>query len=220
MPDLLEFVTHLSEHLDVFVRDHGQWTYGLIALIVFCETGLIVFPFLPGDSLLFATGALAARGGLNPVILGVVIMVASLLGDNVNYWAGRTIGPRVLRSTSGRLLSQKNLQRTHEFFEKHGRKAVVMARFVPIVRTFAPFTAGVGAMPYGTFLTFSLVGSLLWVLVCVSAGYFFGNIPIVRRNFELVVIAIVAVSLIPMLVELVLSSRRGKTAQQPGRADA
>ncbi len=198
---------HLPEHLEKFAHEQHQWVYLLLGAIVFCETGLVVLPFLPGDSLLFACGALAERGGLNVAVLGLVFMAAALLGDNVNYWLGRALGPRILRGESVPLLNKKNLDRTRKFFARHGGKAVVMARFVPIVRTFAPFTAGVGAMPYARFLTFSVGGAALWVGVCVAVGWFMGNIPIVKDNFSIVVIAIVFVSVIPVLIGMVRARR-------------
>lgn len=211
MHDLLQqfsdLFVHLPEHLEKFAHEQHQWVYLLLGAIVFCETGLVVLPFLPGDSLLFACGALAERGGLNVAVLGLVFMAAALLGDNVNYWLGRALGPRILRGESVPLLNKKNLDRTRKFFARHGGKAVVMARFVPIVRTFAPFTAGVGAMPYARFLTFSVGGAALWVGVCVAVGWFMGNIPIVKDNFSIVVIAIVFVSVIPVLIGMVRARR-------------
>lgn len=207
---LIDLVQHLPEHLATFVREHGAWAYGLLALTIFCETGLVVLPFLPGDSLLFACGALVARGTMHLPTVCAVIIAAAFLGDNCNYWIGRILGPRLLKSERSRFFSRKNHDRTHAFFEKHGGKAVIFARFVPIVRTFAPFTAGVGAMNYAKFLTYSIIGTVLWVGICVSAGYFFGEIPFIKTHFSLVVLGIVGVSLIPILFELVLARRRAK----------
>lgn len=214
---------HLPEHLEKFAREQHQWVYLLLGAIVFCETGLVVLPFLPGDSLLFACGALAERGGLSAPMLGLVFISAALMGDNVNYWLGRALGPRILRGESVPLLNKKSLERTRKFFARHGGKSVVIARFVPIVRTFAPFTAGVGVMPYGRFLAFSLGGAAFWVGVCMSAGWFMGNIPLVKDNFSAVVIAIVFVSLIPVLIGMVRARREAieerrarETAARPG----
>lgn len=196
---LIDFILHIDTHLIALAQAYGPWLYGILFLIVFCETGLVVTPFLPGDSLLFATGALAATGALDPVLAGGLIMLAAYCGDNTNYWAGRIIGPKVFTST-GRLLNHAYLNRTQAFYDRHGRKAVIIARFLPIFRTFAPFVAGIGRMPYGRFVGFSLLASALWVLGFVGAGYFFGNIPVVKKHFTLLVLGIIAVSLIPALI--------------------
>jgi membrane-associated protein len=207
MQQLVDIFLHLDTHLADFVSNYGTLVYGLLFAIVFAETGLVVLPFLPGDSLLFAAGALGATGALDVRIAVAVIFVASVLGDAVNYSVGRFVGPRVFRpeGRTGRLerwLNPKHLDRTHEFFERYGGKAVVLARFVPIVRTFIPFVAGAGAMTYATFAFYNVVGGALWTLVCVGAGYLFGNIAVVKENFEFVIIGIIAVSLLPMVVEL------------------
>jgi membrane-associated protein len=208
MRELIDIFLHVDEHLTTFVASHGRLVYGLLFTIIFAETGLVVTPFLPGDSLLFAAGALAATGALNVWGVMIVLFAAAVLGDAVNYGIGRRIGPRVFRKDgrSGRLerlLNPKHLERTHEFFERHGGKAVVMARFVPIVRTFIPFVAGAGSMTYATFAFYNIFGGALWVVTCVGAGYLFGAIPIIKENFELVVLGIIGVSVLPMVIEIV-----------------
>jgi membrane-associated protein len=207
MYELIDIFLHVDEHLAEFVATHGRLVYGLLFAIIFAETGLVVMPFLPGDSLLFAAGAIAGGGLLDVRLLMLLLFVASVLGDAVNYSVGRYIGPRVFRPEGRkgrleRLLNPKHLERTHEFFERYGGKAVVLARFVPIVRTFIPFVAGAGSMTYSTFAFYNVVGGALWVVVCVGAGYMFGAIPIVKDNFELVVVGIIFVSVLPMLIEV------------------
>jgi membrane-associated protein len=207
MYELIDIFLNVDEHLAEFVATHGRLVYGLLFAIIFAETGLVVMPFLPGDSLLFAAGAIAGGGLLDVRLLMLLLFVASVLGDAVNYSVGRYIGPRVFRPEGRkgrleRLLNPKHLERTHEFFERYGGKAVVLARFVPIVRTFIPFVAGAGSMTYSTFAFYNVVGGALWVVVCVGAGYMFGAIPIVKDNFELVVVGIIFVSVLPMLIEV------------------
>jgi len=192
---------------DRVIASYGTQIYAILFLIVFAETGLVVTPFLPGDSLLFAAGAFAGSGVLSlPAAVGVLI-IAALAGDNTNYLVGRYLGPRLLRNENSRLLNRKHLDRTHAFFEKYGGKTIVMARFVPIVRTFTPFVAGVGAMAYARFLAFSVAAALLWVGVCVSAGYLFGGLEPVKKHFELAILAVIAISLIPAAVEIVRHRR-------------
>ena len=215
MNELIDLFLHVDDHLTEFVQAHGRLVYALLFAIIFAETGLVVTPFLPGDSLLFAAGALAGSGILDVRLLMLLLFVASVMGDAVNYSVGRYIGPRVFRPEGRggmleRLLNPKHLERTHEFFEKHGGKAVVMARFVPIVRTFIPFVAGAGSMTYSTFAFYNVLGGALWVMVCVGAGYLFGAMPIVKDNFELVVIGIVAVSVLPMLIEVFRQRQAGR----------
>lgn len=222
LQQLLDIFLHLDQNLEVFIRDHGPWVYGLLFVIVFCETGLVVTPFLPGDSLLFAVGALAARGMLSPAIAAVVLFTAAFLGDQTNYFIGRYIGPRVFRAGEragprtwkSRLLNRRHLDRTHQFFERHGAKAVILGHFVPIVRTFVPFVAGAGRMTYTRFMLFNLIGIAAWVGLCVGAGYLFGNIPFVKKNFELVVLGIIAVSLIPAAIG-VIQARTAPAAAGP-----
>ncbi len=194
------YVTHLDQHLAAFLAQYGSWVYGLLFLIVFCETGLVVTPFLPGDSLLFVVGTLAATGGLDVTSSIALLVCAALCGDNVNYWIGRWIGPRMFHFRHSRWLNRHALERTHAFYERHGGKTVMIARFVPLVRTFAPFVAGVGTMRYWRFLAFSVSGALLWVGSLTFAGYHFGNIPVVRQNLTLAILAVVALSMVPILV--------------------
>jgi membrane-associated protein len=215
MQSLIDLFLHLDVHLAEFVARYGGWIYGLLFAIIFAETGLVVTPFLPGDSLLFAAGALAAIGRLDPWLLFLLLAFAAVLGNTVNYAVGNYIGPRVFRAddTSGtlhRLLNRQHLDRAHAFFEKYGGMAVVLTRFVPIIRTFVPFVAGAGAMRYATFALYNLFGGVLWVGVCIGAGYLFGNIPAVKNNFSLVALGIVAVSLLPMLVEWLKHRKKGR----------
>ena len=193
----LDLFLHLDRHLSDIIGQYGAWTYGILAVIVFCETGLVVTPLLPGDSLLFAAGSFAALGSLDPVLLNILLFAAVIAGDNVNYWIGRFTGPRAFTSES-RLFRREYLERTHEFFQRHGGKTVVLARFIPIVRTFSPFVAGIGAMGYPRFLAYSLAGGAAWVSGFVWAGYYFGNLPAVRNNFSFVILGIIAISVAPI----------------------
>ena len=203
---VMDLFLHLDQHLHRIVSDYGIWTHLILFAIVFAETGLVVTPFLPGDSLLFAAGALAALGSLDLWLLVVLLVGAAILGDTVNYWVGAWIGPRAF-SGNVRLLRKDYLERTHAFYDKHGGKTIILARFVPIIRTFAPFVAGVGAMSYPKFLTYNVVGAVLWVGLFVPLGYFFGNMPTVKENFSLVILAIIAISLLPIAVEAVRANR-------------
>jgi len=216
MDTLIDLFLHLDVHLARYVAEYGWLVYGMLFAIIFAETGLVVTPFLPGDSLLFACGALAATGAMDISLVFILIATAAILGNSVNYLIGRTIGPRVFVATDGeglmqRLLNRKHLDRAHEFFEKHGGMAVVLSRFAPIIRTFVPFVAGAAAMNAATFLLYNVVGGLLWTALCVGAGYAFGNVPIVKDNFSIVAIGIVVVSLIPIALEM-LKHRRNSTA--------
>ena len=190
---------------------HGPWVYALLFAVVFCETGLVVTPFLPGDSLLFVAGAVAATGGIDARVVASTLVAAALCGDNVNYWIGRWIGPRVFRSTDARWFNRRHLARTEAFYERHGGKAVVIARFVPIVRTYVPFVAGVGRMAYARFLGFSIGGALLWVTSLVAAGYYFGNLPLIKNNLTLAILGVIALSLLPIALEW-LRQRRAKAS--------
>jgi membrane-associated protein len=200
LKQLIDVFLHLDRHLAEVTRDYGAWTNAVLFAIVFCETGLVVTPFLPGDSLLFTAGALASLGALNIWVLFLILSVAAVLGDTVNYWIGKKVGPRAFDGTV-KFLKQEHLRKTEAFYEKHGKKTIILARFVPIVRTFAPFVAGVGSMTYGTFIAYNVVGGVAWVAICVFSGYFFGNIPIVKRNFSLVVLAIIGISTLPLAWE-------------------
>lgn len=208
---IVDFILHIDTHLVQIMNDYGAWTYAVLFLIVFCETGLVVTPFLPGDSLLFAAGALSAGGGLNPVALCVVLLVAAILGDSVNYSIGRAVGTRAFDGRS-RFLKREHLEKTEAFYAKYGGKTIVLARFIPIVRTYAPFVAGAGQMDYGRFVFFNVSGAFIWVGLLVGAGYFFGNIPIVKDNFGLVVIAIILLSVAPIGVEYVRHRRAVRAA--------
>ena len=207
LKQFVDVFLHLDRHLAEVIRDYGTFTNVILFAIVFCETGLVVTPFLPGDSLLFAAGALAALGSLNVWLLFLSLALAAILGDTANYWIGKKIGPRAFDGTV-RFLKQDHLRKTEAFYEKHGRKTIILARFVPIVRTFAPFVAGVGSMKYGVFLAYNVVGGVLWVATCVGAGYFFGNIPVMKKNFSLVILAIIFVSTLPILREAWMARRR------------
>jgi membrane-associated protein len=206
MEQLVDVFLHLDTHLTEFVATYGRWVYAGLFVIIFAETGLVVTPILPGDSLLFAAGALAASGALDLRVLLILLIVAAALGDAVNYYVGDAVGPKIFHSVDRtswwqRMLNRDHLARAHEFFEKYGGKAIILGRFVPIVRTFVPFVAGAGTMTYSTFALYNVSGAVLWVGICTVGGYIFGNVPIVRDHFSLVAIGIVAVSLIPIAVE-------------------
>jgi len=204
-----DLLVHLDQHLAMLLQQYGTWVYLILFVIVFCETGFVVTPFLPGDSLLFVSGTLWATSGMEVELLAATLICAALCGDNVNYWIGRWIGPRVFRSPDARWFNPSYLARTEAFYERHGGKAVVIARFVPIVRTFAPFVAGVGSMSYARFLAYSVAAALLWVLSLVYAGYFFGNVPWVRSNLTIVIFGIIALSLAPIAVGYVRHRMQG-----------
>ena len=207
---MIDFFLHLDRHLAEIISHYGAWTYAILALIIFCETGLVVTPLLPGDSLLFAAGTFAALGSLDPKVLNLLLFAAVIAGDNVNYWIGRFIGPRAFTGEM-RFFRREYLDRTRAYFERHGGKTVILARFIPIVRTFTPFVAGIGAMTYPRFLVYSLAGGALWVSAFLWAGYFFGNLPVVRENFSLVILGIIGMSVIPILFGIVRDRRRSAT---------
>lgn len=207
---MIDFFLHLDRHLAEIISHYGAWTYAILALIIFCETGLVVTPLLPGDSLLFAAGTFAALGSLDPRVLNLLLFAAVIAGDNVNYWIGRFIGPRAFTGEM-RFFRREYLDRTRAYFERHGGKTVILARFIPIVRTFTPFVAGIGAMTYPRFLVYSLAGGALWVSAFLWAGYFFGNLPVVRENFSLVILGIIGMSVIPILFGIVRDRRRSAT---------
>lgn len=212
MEYLIDLFLHLDVHLAEFVAQYGVWVYAGLFAVIFAETGLVVTPFLPGDSLLFAAGALAATGAMDLTLVLTLIAVAAILGNTVNYSIGRFIGPRVFAASDGtglqsKLLNRKHLDRAHEFFERHGAIAVISSRFAPIIRTFVPFVAGAASMSASKFLLFNLAGGILWTAVCVGAGYAFGNVPVIKNNFSLVALGIVAVSLLPMIIEIVRARR-------------
>ncbi len=197
---LIDLVLHLDQHLLVLVQDYGVWVYLVLFLIIFCETGLVVTPFLPGDSLLFVAGALTATGKMELQVLVSLLIAASFLGDNTNYWIGRYLGPKVFSRERSRLLNPNHLEQTHRFYEKRGGKAIILARFFPIIRTFAPFVAGIGHMDYRRFLPYSLAGGAAWVGSLVLAGYFFGNIPFIKQNLTLVIFGIILLSILPGII--------------------
>lgn len=201
--DFVDIVLHLDRYLDLIIRDYGTWTYGVLILVVFCETGLVVTPFLPGDSLLFAAGTFAALGSLEVEWIALSLGIAAVMGDSSNYWVGRYVGPRVFTRERSRLFNKDHLMRTQRFYERYGRKTIILCRFIPIIRTFAPFVAGIGRMPYGVFLSFSIIGTTCWISVFVFGGYFFGNIPIVKGNFTAVILGIIFVSIMPGVLEFI-----------------
>ena len=213
MQTLIDLFLHLDVHLAEFVARYGVWVYGFLFAIIFAETGLVVTPFLPGDSLLFAAGAIAATGALDIRLLFLLLAGAAILGNTVNYSIGHFIGPRVFRADETHpLLNRQHLDRAHAFFEKYGGMAVVLTRFVPIIRTFVPFVAGAGAMRYTAFALYNVLGGILWVGICLGAGYAFGNVPVVKDNFSLVAIGIVVVSMIPMVVEWLRHRKKGRSS--------
>jgi membrane-associated protein len=208
----MQNLLHLDKYLPQLVAHYGPWIYAIFFAVVFGETGLVVLPFLPGDSLLFACGAYNMNGGLPLVILYPLFIAAAFAGDSVNYWIGREFGRRLFKNENSRIFSRGNLEKTEHFFEKHGNKAIILARFVPIVRTFAPFVAGMGRMHFATFMSFNLIGGVLWVGLFISLGHFFGQIPVVKGHFELVVLAIIILSLVPILIEFVRHRRESGRA--------
>jgi len=208
LAQFIDIVLHLDRHLIWVVENYGAWIYLLLFLVIFCETGLVVTPFLPGDSLLFVAGTLAAVGAMYVHGLFALLVLAAFSGDNTNYWIGRFAGPRVFRIERSRLFNPAHLERTHRFYEKHGGKTVIFARFLPIVRTFAPFVAGIGRMVYPKFLFYSFSGSVFWIGFFVFGGYYFGNIPVVRQNLTLFIIGIIVVSVMPGIVEFVRQKAR------------
>ncbi|MDF2642592.1 MAG: hypothetical protein K0R45_1865 [Pseudomonas sp.] len=206
----LDLILHLDVYLDLLVTNYGSWIYAILFMVIFCETGLVVMPFLPGDSLLFIAGAVAAGGGMDPVLLGGLLMLAAILGDSTNYIVGRTLGEKLFSNPNSKLFRRDYLLRTHAFYARHGGKTVTLARFLPIIRTFAPFVAGVGRMHYPRFLAFSVLGSILWVGSLVTLGVFFGNVPFIKQNLTLLVLAIILLSLLPMILGVV-RSRSGRS---------
>lgn len=199
--ELIDFILHVDQHLLEFVRDYGIWIYAILFLIIFVETGLVVMPLLPGDSLLFAAGAIAATGAMDPVLLSILLFIAAVMGDSLNYQIGRYIGPRVF-SMNLRFIKRDHLLKTQSFFEKHGGKTIIFARFLPIIRTFAPFIAGVSHMQYSRFLMFNVIGGATWILSFVWLGYFFGNLPVIKDNFTYVIFAIIGISMLPAVLEM------------------
>lgn len=198
---LIDLFLHLDQHLNIVIRDFGLWTYLILFIIIFCETGLVVTPILPGDSLLFAAGTFAAIGSLNHLWLFVLLGIAAVAGDTVNYWIGNWVGPKIFYQEEVRFFKKEYLLRTHEFYERHGGITIIIARFIPIIRTFAPFVAGIGQMTYLRFISYNIIGGLAWIALFVFGGYYFGNLPVVKKNFSLVVLAIIFISVLPGIIE-------------------
>jgi len=219
----VDLFLHLDKHLGAIIQQYGVWTYAILTLVVFCETGLVVTPFLPGDSLLFAAGALAAlpASPLRVEVLFLLLSGAAIAGDTVNYWIGHKVGPRAFEGRI-KFLNKKHLERTHEFYERYGGKTIIIARFVPIIRTFAPFVAGIGSMSYGRFILYNVVGGIAWVAICLFGGFFFGNLPFVKENFSVVILAIVFISILPGVYEFVRhkAEARRRRAAELAPADA
>jgi membrane-associated protein len=211
--EILDFFLHLDKHLQAMILDYGMFVYAILFLIVFVETGLVVMPFLPGDSLLFAAGSFAALGSLNLTYLILLLFVAAVLGDTVNYYIGKNLGLKVLKWKIGnrQLVKQEYIDKTHEFYEKHGPKAIIIARFVPIVRTFAPFVAGIGEMEYRKFAIYNVAGGAIWVVGLTLLGYWFGNMEIVRKNFEIVIFGIIGISVLPIIIGYFTESKKAKS---------
>jgi membrane-associated protein len=218
---LIDFILHIDVHLVEITRDYGVWTYAVLFLIIFAETGLVVTPFLPGDSLLFAAGAICARdgSGLNVHTLALLLFVAAVLGDTLNYWIGSKIGPAVFKREDSLFFKRKNLERAHAFFEKYGGRAIILARFVPIVRTFVPFVAGVGSMTYRQFVVYNVVGGFVWIYSFMYLGYAFGNLPVVQKNFKLIIVGIIVLSVLPIVIEFVQAWRHRRREAAAPRAD-
>lgn len=204
----IEYFLHLDKHLNVVIQNYGLWTYLILFLIIFCETGLVITPILPGDSLLFAAGTFAAMGSLRLDVLFGLLSVAAVAGDTVNYWAGHAVGPKIFQQERVRFLNREYLDRAHQFYERHGGKTIIIARFMPIIRTFAPFVAGIGRMTYARFLTYNVIGGVAWIGLFVFGGYLFGNIPLVKQNFTFVILAIIFLSILPGLVEFLRQRHR------------
>ena len=208
LKDFIDLFLNLDVHLQQIITTYGTWTYGILFLVIFCETGLVATPFLPGDSLLFAAGTFAALGALDPVYIFLLLTSAAILGDNTNYWIGYHVGPKIFSKEKVRFLNKNHLVRAHAFYEKHGGKTVIFARFMPIIRTFAPFVAGAGQMQYTRYLAYDIFGAICWIGSFVFGGYFFGNIPAVKQNFTVVIMAIILISVAPAIIEFVKSRRK------------
>lgn len=211
----IDYVLHLGDNLKPLVDQLGPWLYVVLFAIIFCETGLVVTPILPGDSLLFAAGAVAANSSLNLLAVLILLIIAAVLGDAVNYAIGCRIGPRVFKYDNSRFLNKKHLLRAHEFYERYGGKTIVLARFVPIIRTFAPFVAGIGKMTYPHFALYNVAGGVAWVTIFLLGGYYFGNVPAIKNNFHFVILAILVISVLPMVIEFLLARRRAAEKPEP-----
>lgn len=207
---LIDFILHIEVHLDYLIQTYHGWTYAILFLIIFCETGVVVLPFLPGDSLLFAIGAFAARGSFDFWTISLSLLVAAIIGDSLNYTIGKYVGPKVFHKEDSKFFSKAHLIKAQAFYEKYGAKTIIIARFIPIVRTFAPFVAGIGEMSYRKFMTYNVVGAVLWIFSFIPLGYFFGNLPFIQRNFKLVMIAIIVISVLPAVIEFFRERSRSK----------
>ena len=200
---LIDFILHLDVHLSAIIENYGNWTYFILFIIIFIETGVVIMPFLPGDSLVFAAGAFAALGSMNIGVLFVILCIAAIIGDTVNYEIGKFIGPKIFEKQNLRFLKKEHLERTHKFYEKHGGKTIIFARFIPIIRTFAPFVAGIGEMTYLKFISYNFIGGISWVTLFLFGGFFFGNMPAVKENFTIVIFGIIFISVLPAVFEYV-----------------
>ena len=213
----IDLILHLDSYLSLAVANYGTWIYAILFLVIFCETGLVVTPFLPGDSLLFIAGAICAAGGMDPWLLGGLLLLAAISGDSTNYVIGRTLGKRLFSNPNSKVFRRDYLDQTHAFYERHGGKTVTLARFLPIIRTFAPFVAGVARMPYPRFFAFSVAGTILWVGGLVTLGYFFGNVPFIKKNLSLLVVGIILLSLVPMIIGVARSRFGNSTSNAEPR---
>lgn len=208
---VVDFILHIEVHLDYLIQTYHAWTYLILFMIIFCETGVVVLPFLPGDSLLFAIGAFAARGSFDFWTISLTLLVAAIIGDSLNYTIGKYVGPKVFHKNDSKLFNKGHLLKAQAFYEKYGAKTIIIARFIPIVRTFAPFVAGIGEMTYKKFMTYNVVGAVAWIFIFIPLGYFFGNLPFVQQNFKLVMIAIIVISIMPPIIEFIREKNKSKT---------
>jgi len=212
---ILDIALHLDKYLSAVIQQYGLWTYAILFVVIFIETGFVVMPFLPGDSLLFAAGTFAALGAFKVGWLILILAAAAVIGDTVNYWVGHYVGPKVFNKEKARFFKKEHLDRTHAFYERHGGKTIIIARFVPIIRSFAPLVAGIGRMSYGRFIAYNVIGGVGWVVLLVGAGYFFGNIPVVKKNFSLAILAIIVISTIPVATEYLRHKKRKPKDPRP-----
>jgi membrane-associated protein len=212
---ILDIALHLDKYLSAVIQQYGLWTYAILFVVIFIETGFVVMPFLPGDSLLFAAGTFAALGAFEVGWLILILAAAAIIGDTVNYWIGHYVGPKVFSKEKARFFKKEHLDRTHAFYERHGGKTIIIARFVPIIRSFAPLVAGIGRMSYGRFIAYNVIGGVGWVVLLVGTGYFFGNIPVVKKNFSLAILAIIVISTIPVVTEYLRHKKRKPKDPRP-----
>ena len=208
---VIDFILHIEVHLDYLIQTYHTWTYLILFMIIFCETGVVVLPFLPGDSLLFAIGAFAARGSFDFWTISITLLIAAIIGDSLNYSIGKYVGPKVFHKADSKFFSKGHLLKAQAFYEKYGAKTIIIARFIPIVRTFAPFVAGIGEMTYKKFMTYNVVGAVAWIFIFIPLGYFFGNLPFIQSNFKLVMIAIIVISVLPPIIEFIRERNKTKS---------